>query len=470
MKYEYDLITIGLGPAGMAVSIMGSMMDLRVCAIEADRIGGECMNVGCIPSKSLLQMARTRAMFDHLQTMGLAQMPRPDVVDPFPRIAKYLDYIRDAKTMKMFDKVDLHLREGKASFVDPHTVAVGDKQFTAQRIFICAGTRPALPPIEGLAESEPLTNETIFRIEDVPESMIVLGGGAIACEMAQAFARLGSKVTLVMRGRSIQWREDVDAAEIIQNTFREEGIDVLTRRTMTRVEKRDDRFVLHTEEDGEIFAEQLLSATGRRMDLDALKLGNAGVDFTDAGITVDKYLRTSRKHIYAAGDCNGYAQLSHAAMHQGMIALINSMLPWPMKRDFRKFVIPWTVFTEPEYSYVGPRESELRKRGVKYETITVRYADYGAAIAEDLEKGFVKVHVSPTGKIHAACIVGEGSGDMINEWGLAIQKGIRMHDVMMLQHSFPTMSFLNKRIAETWMQNRMKSARLRKMAAWFFRH
>jgi pyruvate/2-oxoglutarate dehydrogenase complex dihydrolipoamide dehydrogenase (E3) component len=307
MKYEYDICTIGLGPAGMAVSIMGSQMGLKVCAIEAHKVGGECMNVGCIPSKSLLQMAKARHAFEKLEKLGLSAVPKPAVVDPFPRVAHHVQFINDTKTMALFDKVDLILRQGKAGFVDPHTVEVGGRRIMARRIFICAGTRPALPPVDGLAEVDPLTNETMFDLHAVPESMIIVGGGNIACEMAQAFNRLGCQVTMVMRGKSVLWREDQEAVQLLQQKLQEEGIAVRTHVQMKGFEKKNGRAVLHTE-DGTIEAERVLAALGRRMDLGPLRLDNARVQYSDSGIKVDAYLRTSQRHIMAAGDCNGYAQ------------------------------------------------------------------------------------------------------------------------------------------------------------------
>ncbi|NLX25497.1 MAG: NAD(P)/FAD-dependent oxidoreductase [Lentisphaerae bacterium] len=194
----------------------------------------------------------------------------------------------------------------------------------------------------------------------------------------------------------------------------------------------------------------------------------AGVEYSEKGIKVDKYLRTTKKHIYAIGDCNGYHFFSHAAMHQGMIALMNTMMPGPMKMDFRKFVVPSTIFTEPQISQVGASEAELKNKGIKYETHIVRYDGYGAAIAEDVDKGYVKVFCSSAGRIYGVVIVGEGSGEMINQWALAIQNKIRMHKIMMLQHSFPTMGFLSKRVTETWMMAKTNSPLLQKMCKWMF--
>ena len=206
MKYDYDIVCIGLGPAGMAVSIMGSEMGLKVCAIEPHKIGGECMNVGCIPSKSLLRMAKARSAFDKLEKLGLAATAKPTVTDPFPRIDAHLKFIREKKTMKMFDKVDMVYQQGAASFVDPHTVDVAGKRYTSRRIFICTGTRPAVPPFPGIDNIDYLTNDTMFSLDSIPKSMVVTGGGAIACEMAQAFCRLGCDVTMIIRGPRLMWR------------------------------------------------------------------------------------------------------------------------------------------------------------------------------------------------------------------------------------------------------------------------
>ncbi len=470
MKYDFDLICIGLGPAGMAVSIMGSEMGLKVCAIEAHRIGGECMNVGCIPSKALLQMAKHRQAFEKLEGYGLAAAAKPDVLDIFPRIDKHLDFIRDKKTMKMFDKVHMVYQEGPASFVDKHTVEAGGKKYTARRIFICVGTRPAVPPFEGIENIDYLTNETMFSLDSVPESMIVTGGGAIACEMAQAFARLGSRVTIIIRGPRLMWRQDPAATDIIEETFQREGITILREQKPTRFAKQPDgRVTMDTDVGEQVTADKVLVAAGRAMAFDTLKLENAGIRHTKKGITVNRHLQTSSRNIFACGDCNGYAQFSHAAMHQGMIAIMNSMMPIGFKQNFRKYPVPWTVFTEPQFSHVGMTKRELDAKGVKYEVVQANYGDYGAAIAELVEAGHVKVFTNATGKIFGVDIVGEGSGEMINEWALAIQKKMRMHNIMMTQHSFPTMGFLTKRVGEMWMMNRMKSGFVKSMCRFMFR-
>lgn len=469
-KYDFDILVIGLGPAGMAVAAMGAEMGLKVCAVEKNRIGGECLNVGCIPSKALLRIARTRHTFAGLKEMALSGSVLPEPGDLFGKIAADLQYINDNKTVGMFKKVDLRLGEGAASFVDPHTVEVAGKKISAQRIFIATGTRPRLLPIPGLDGVEVLTNENIFHLDKVPRSLAIIGGGAIGCEMAQAFSRLGCRCSIVQADPFLIPNGDPEAGELLEKVFAAEGIQVYNARRIESIEKKDDDVSIRTDRGEIITGERLLMAAGRTIDLSSLKLEHAGIETTPAGaVRVDRYLRTSRKNVFAVGDCNGHWQLSHAAMHQGMIALMNCLLPWKAKRDFLGYAVPWAVFTEPQVSYVGLREKELKEQNIRYETIRVNYGDYGAAIAENVATGFVKVFAGRAGKILGVSIVGEGSGEMINEWALAIQKKIRLHDILLQQHAFPTMGFLSKRAAEVWMMKKMGSITLQKICRWLFR-
>ncbi len=469
MKYDYDLICIGLGPAGMAVSIMGSNMGLKVCAIEKHKIGGECMNVGCIPSKAILRMAKTRNTFNKLTDFELKGSSLPEIGKPFEKIQKDLKFINEKKTVKMFDKVDLILAEGSAKFADKHTVQVNEKKITARRIFICTGTKPLIPDFAGIADIDYLTNENIFSLEEIPESMIIMGGGAIASEMAQAFSRLGSKITMVIRATKLMRRFDDESVKVIEDKFEKEGITILRECNVKKFSQKDGNVTLETKENTTITANKVLLALGRKMDFSSLELENANIKYTPKGITVNKKLQTSQQNVYACGDCNGYAMFSHAAMHQGMLALMNSMSKWPIKFNYKNYVVPWTVFSEPQISFVGMTEDQLKEKKKKYTVIKIKYEDYGAAIAENVTDGFLKAFISPLGKIYGIYIVGEGSGEMINEWALAIQKKIKIYDIMFLQHSFPTMGFLTKRVSEEWMMGNMKSNFLKKMCSFMFR-
>jgi len=469
MKYDYDIIVIGLGPAGMAVSIMGSEMGLSVCAIEKNKIGGECMNVGCIPSKSLLRMAKTRGLFDKLAAMELEEVSKPQIKDPFGRIRNYIKFINEKKTSGMFKKVNLILGQGHARFVGTNTVEAGGKEFSARKIFVATGTEPAVPPIPGIQDIDILTNANVFDLERLPKSMTIIGGGAIGCELAQAFTKLGTKCTIVQMDPHLIPVGDSQAGELLEEIFKKEGITFHNSKKIKEVEKREGGVVLRTEDGIEVVSESLFVGAGRKIDLSSLQLEKASVQYGKRGIEINKYLQTNQKHVFAVGDCNGRFLLTHAAMHQGMIGLMNAMMPWPFKQAFDEFVVPWTVFTDPPVSYVGMKEVELKKRGIKYETIIAKYDDYGAAIAENVGVGFVKVFTNTLGKIFGVSIVGEGSGEMINEWALAIQKKMRLKDIMFLQHSFPTMGFLTKRTSEMWMMNRMKSEHLKNICRFMFR-
>jgi len=256
---------------------------------------------------------------------------------------------------------------------------------------------------------------------------------------------------------------DKFAGETLEEVFKKEGIEVYNGRSITQLAQKDGRVILTTKEGETLEAERLLMAAGRIPVIDQLKLENAGVNYTPKGIPVNGNLETNVSHIYAVGDCNSNYLFSHAAMHQGMIALMNIMRPWPFKKDFRKYVVPWTVFTEPQVSSVGMQEQDLIKAGIKYDVIEAKHGDYGAAIAEQVTIGSVRVLASKMGKIYGTSVIGEGSAEMINEWGLAIQKKVRLADIMLLQHSFPSMSFMNKSIGENWMMNMMKNSWMKKM-------
>ena len=468
MKYEFDLICIGLGPAGMAVSVMGAEMGLKVCGIEKNKIGGECMNVGCIPSKSLLRIAKYRHSFLKLKEMGLSEGIMPNIKSPFLKINNYLDYISEKKTLKMFDKVELILGKGEASFIESHTVKVGDRTVTAQKIFIATGTEPLIPPIDGILEIDTLTNQNIFKLSKIPESMTIIGGGAIGCEMAQAFSRLGTKCTIIQMDDFLIPNGDKETGDLIEEIFTKENIKVYNSKKIISVRSEGGKISLFTEDGTCIKSEKLLVAAGRKIVLDVLKLENAGVKYGKSGIEVDSKYRTSVKHIYAVGDCNGIMMFSHAAMHQGMFAIMNAVSPFALFR-YSNYVIPWTVFTEPQVSFVGINEEELKKKGIKYKAYIAKYENYGAAIAENVSVGSVKVFANSLGRVFGVSIVGDGSGEMINEWAMITQKKIRLHSVMFLAHSFPTMGFLSKRVAEKWMMEKMNSSLVQNLCRFFYR-
>ncbi len=468
-KAEYfDVVCIGLGPAGMAVSILAAEIGLTVCAIEKDKVGGECLNVGCIPSKSLLRMSKNKYAMTKLKNLKLTTGEAPELKDPFTLINEQLDYISHKKTLKMFDKVTLIVGEGEASFIDSRHVKIGDRIVTGKNIFIASGTLPVIPDIPGINDVDLLTNQNLFQLNEVPKSMTIIGGGTIGCEMAQAFAKLGTKCNIVHKADKLIPMGDSDASKILEEVFKKDDIDIYNGKEIAKISKEGDDIVVHTKDGVVLKSEKLLLASGREIALESLKLENTKVKYDKKGIKVNNKQKTTESHIYAVGDCTGGVMLSHAAMHQGMFAIMNAISPFSLFR-YKNYVIPWTIFTDPAISHVGMNEAELKKKKIKYKTYVAKYEDYGSAIAEDVGIGFVKVYANYFGRVYGVSIVGEGSGEMINEWALIIQQKIRLHSVMFLAHSFPTMGFLSKRVAEMWMMEKMESKNLRKFIRLFYK-
>ena len=465
-NFDCDVLVIGLGPAGMAVSAMSDALGLKVTAIEENKIGGECLNVGCIPSKALLKTAKMRQMTEHFEAMGLTAVGKPDASNPFQRVRSVVKQVNEGKTTKMFEKLDLVLGKGSARFIDSHTVEVeGVRKIRARKIFICTGTKPHIPHIKGIDSIPVLTNDNLFELNHVPKSMLVIGGGAIGSEMGQAISRLGAKVTILNAASCLLPRADSYAGELLCSEFKKEGIEVVNSSKIKEIISIEDGLRIILEGGKSYEAEKLLVAAGREINFDKLNLEAAGIKYSKkSGILVDDFLRTSRKHIYAVGDCNGYRQFTHAAMHQGMLALINAMSPTLFKKKYKNYVVPWSVFTEPEVSHTGFSENELREMGIKYEVVHMDYADYGRSTADGSEIGFIRALLSKWGRIYGVTIVGEGSSEMIQEFSLAIQEKKRLSSILFLQHSFPTYSFMNKRIAETWLMNKVNNNFVKRMA------
>ena len=325
-----------------------------------------------------------------------------------------------------------------------------------------------IPPIPGLKDVPSLTNLNIFETEKIPESLTIIGGGAIGTEMAQAFARLGSKVNLFHMDAHLIPAGDAEAAAVLEEIFNEEGITVYNKASVEKVEEKEGKILTYAE--GKVFeSDKILVATGRTPVLEPLKLENAGVKYGRKGIVVDQHMKTNVKNIYAVGDCNGKNLFSHAAMHQGMLALMDAVSPVSMgmlKRD--KYPVPWSVFTQPEVAQVGLTEKQADEKGIKYEVVKKSYESYGRTVADGHPEGFIKILVGKKGRIAGASIVGENASELIHEWTMAIQYKKTIVDIMMMQHSFPTISMINKMVAEDWMMGKMESPILKKMIKMIF--
>jgi len=463
---KYDAIVIGMGPAGMAVTAMGSAMGLDILTIEANKIGGECLNIGCIPSKGILKAAEALHTAQHLDKYGFDTKLNINGANPMQIVRDNVKAINNKKFLKTFEKAEII--KGFAEFVDSKTVRVNNENYTAKRIFLSTGTKPFVPPIPGIKDVEILTNENIFELKETPKSLTIIGGGAIGTEMAQAFSRLGAKVTMVQMDEHLIPNGDKDAGVLLEEIFQKEGIEVYNSTKIERVEKRDDIIIVHTDK-GSFESEKLLVAAGRKANIDKLNLEAAGIKRERNKIPVDSRMRTNKKNIYAIGDINGIAQLSHAAMHQGMMAIMDAISPFSIgKLKHKNYALPWSVFSSPEIAQVGLTEKEAKEKGLKFKVTKKDYSGYGLTVSVGKPEGFIKLIHSATGKIYGVSIIGENASELINEWALAMQKKIRLHDVMMTMHAFPAFSMMNKMATEDWMMGVMDNKKIKRFIKFLY--
>ncbi len=461
---KYDLLVIGLGPAGMAVTAMGVAMGLEVLVFEKNKLGGECLNVGCIPSKALLKAASALHTAKNLAKFGIKSDLHITQNSSMQEVRDKVAQISGKKIQKTFEKATII--KAFASFVSSKEVEADGKRYTAKKIFIATGTTPMIPPIAGLADVPKLTNENIFDLDEYPKSLTLIGGGAIGCELAQAFARMGTKVSIIHKDSHLLPLADPEAGDLLQEKLVQEGISVYNGASIAKVEQAAGKVITHLEQ-GQVVSERIMVAAGRKPSLESLNLQKAKIKHTPCGISVDQHLRTSRSGIYAVGDCNGLALFSHAAMHQGMLALMDAIAPIKLPFLARKrYLVPWSVFTDPEVAQVGLNEKQAREKGLKFEIVKKNFADYGRLVADGAPSGFIKVLVSKSGKIYGVTVVGESVSEIIHEWLPIIQYGKKMHHILMMQHSFPTVSMINKMVAEQWMMGKMSGKLVQKLARW----
>ncbi|BEP28486.1 dihydrolipoyl dehydrogenase family protein [Helicovermis profundi] len=456
----YDIIVIGMGPAGMAVSGMASNMGLKVLGIDGEKLGGECLNTGCIPSKSLLKSAYFKDSAEHLNKFGLNLKGDIEVVNPLEIVRNQLKMLTGEGLHNKFSKVDMILKKGYAKFINSNTIKVNDVEYSARTIFIATGTKPMIVPIPGLSEIDVLTNENMFNLDKIPNSLTIIGGGAIGTEMAQAFSRLGSDVTIVQMDDHLIPNGDEEAGKLLEKVFNKEGIKVFNSTTINKVEMQDAKIVTFTSK-GNFISDEILVATGRKPVIDRLDLDSAGIKYDKKGIKVDEFNRTNIKSIYAVGDCNGVNLLSHSAMHQGMTSLMH-MLKGNDDNSLKRsnFPVPWSVFTSPEVAQVGLSEKMAINKEIDFFIVKEEYKTYARAITDGKPEGFVKIITDKKGKIYGATIIGEAASELIQEWTMAIQNNLTMFNIMMMQHSFPTISILNKSVAEKWMMMLVKNGEM----------
>ena len=462
-KQLYDLVVIGAGTAGLvaAKGSAGLGAGLKVALVEKHLMGGDCLNFGCVPSKSLIRSSRTVAEVRQAERFGIqADLVQADFAAVMTRMRRLRAQISsvDSAQKAQADGVDVFL--GAAAFISATALSVAGQTLRFKKAVIATGARAAQPSIEGLAEAGFLTNETVFSLTECPRRLAIIGGGPIGCELAQAFRRFGAEVVLLERGSHLLSREDEDAAEIVQQAVVREGTQLALNAQIQRVERTPEGKVIHYIQDNQtrqVTVDEILVGSGRTPNVEGLNLEAARVEHDDKGVKVNDYLQTTNHKIYAAGDICMDWKFTHAADAAARIVIKNALFsPFGIGRSrLSSLVMPWTTYTDPEVAHVGLYEQEARKRGIAVETITVSFHDVDRAIVDGEEEGFVKIHYKKGGAIVGATIVARHAGEIISEITTAIVHGISLGKITSVIHPYPTQAEAIKKAADAYRRSLM---------------
>jgi len=453
---RYNLVVIGAGTAGLVTAAGAAGLGAKVALIERDLMGGDCLNFGCVPSKALIASSRVAASARDAKRFGVI-VPEGVKVD-FPAVMARMRAIR-ADLSKLdsaprFQSLGVDVFQGSARFAGRDSVEVAGATLKFARAVIATGGRASAPPITGLAEAGYLTNETVFSMSELPRRLVVIGAGPIGCELAQAFRRFGSEVTLLEAMPQILTREDRDAAKIIEAALIRDGVRIVTNCKISRVEKRGADKVLVTANE-EIAADEILIGAGRTPNVDGLNLEAAAVVYDrNAGIKVDDYLQTANPHIYAIGDVASPYKFTHVADEQARIAIRNALFFGRAKSS--ALIIPWCTYTDPEIAHVGMYAHEAEKKGIKVTTFTQELAEADRAVLDGETEGFVKIHVEQgSDKIIGATIVASHAGDLISEVTTAMKAGLGLGSIASVIHPYPTQAAAIKKAGDQYNRTRL---------------
>ena len=471
-KFERNLVVIGAGSAGLVTSYIAAAVRAKVTLIEKHRMGGDCLNTGCIPSKALIRSARFLAHVKRAHEFGVKSASATyDFAEVMARVQRVIKAVAPHDSVERYTELGVECIEGEAKITSPWTVEVktagGTRTLSTRAIVIAAGARPLVPAIAGIEEAGYYTSDTIWDLRVLPRRLLVLGGGPIGSELTQCFARLGSQVTQVEMAPRIMMREDADVAELVMQRFRAEGVNVLVNHKALRFVSQDGEKALICEHQGaevRLPFDALLCALGRVANTGGYGLEELGIPLAPARtIETDDYLQTLYPNIYACGDVAGPYQFTHVAAHQAWYAAVNALFG-----DLRKFkadysVIPWATFTDPEVARVGLNETEASQRGIPYELSVFDLKELDRAIADEEAQGMIKVLTVPgKDRILGCTIVGEQAGDLIAEYVTAMRHGLGLNKILGTIHVYPTLAEANKYAAGVWKRNHAPQ----KLLAW----
>ena len=466
-SYDRNLIVIGAGAAGLVTAYIGAAVKAKVTLVEAHKMGGDCLNYGCVPSKALIKSAKLASQMRHADHYGLsATVPQFSFRQVMARVHAVIAAVAPHDSVERYESLGVEVLQGYGRVVDPWTVEIkaadgSTQRLTTRSIVIAAGARPFVPPLPGIEEVGYVTSDTLWdafaQLDASPARLLVLGGGPIGCELAQSFARLGSAVTQIEMAPHIMAREDVEVSELARQSLTRDGVDVRTGHKALRCEREDRDGVTHkylvVEHDGveqRIEFDALVCAVGRAARLKGYGLEDLGIP-TERTVVTNEYLETLYPNIYAAGDVAGPYQFTHTASHQAWYAAVNALFGHFKRFKVDYSVIPWATFIDPEVARVGLNEQDAKEKGIAYELTRYRLDDLDRAIADGAAYGFVRVLTVPgKDRILGVTLVGEHAGDLLAEFVLAMKHGLGLNKILGTIHTYPTLAEANKSVAGEW--------------------
>jgi pyruvate/2-oxoglutarate dehydrogenase complex dihydrolipoamide dehydrogenase (E3) component len=467
----YDFVVIGGGTAGLVSAVGAASLGARVALIERARLGGDCLNTGCVPSKAILRTARAIGELRRADALGV----RVSGVDiDFPAVMRRMRqrraHLAANDSVQRLTRLGIQVFFGDAAFTSGREIAVGSQTLRFTRAAIATGSRPAVPPIDGLPTTPYLTNETVFDLTERPDRLLVIGAGAIGCELSQAFARLGSRVTVFDQARRVLMNDDPDASILVQRALTSDGVQFELGTVITHVSHADDRSIVHFRRspDGpqeQLAGNRLLVATGRAANVEGLDLARAGIHVGPHGVIVDDRLRTSNQRVYAAGDVCSRFQFTHVADASARIVVQNALFLG--RRRISGLTIPWCTYTDPEVAHVGISADDAERRRPDVQTISVPLSDVDRAVLDDEEQGFVRVH-HDRGRLLGCTIVATHAGEMIGQASDAMARGATLNDFSSTIYAYPTQVEALRKAGDAYRRMRL-TPRVRRAFERYFR-
>jgi pyruvate/2-oxoglutarate dehydrogenase complex dihydrolipoamide dehydrogenase (E3) component len=475
---RYNLVILGAGTAGLVTAAIAAALGAKVALIERHLMGGDCLNVGCVPSKGMIRAARAWAGMRDSKEFGL-QVPdglKRDFGAAMARMRKIRAKISHTDSAHRFTSLGVDVFLGNGKFTGSDTIEVAGSTLRFSKAVICTGARAMAPPIPGLEQTNYLTNETVFSLTELPRRLGVIGAGPIGCELAQSFARFGSQVYLVEALHGILPNEDRDAAEILETSIRRDGIQLLCCGKDLKVATTEDGIHMTVQSHGQhydVTVDKILIGAGRSPNVEGLGLGTVGIEYDTTGITVNDRLQTTNPNIFAAGDICSRYKFTHAAEAMAQLVIQNALFPHPLGFGYgsiKSLIIPWCTYTDPEIAHVGVYEKDAREQGMAIDTFTQHLHEVDRAMLDGEDQGFARVHVKQgTDTIVGATIVAAHAGDMISEYTLAMKEGLGLQAIASTIHPYPTQAEVIKKTANAWRKTTLterKKQLLRKLFAW----